>query len=101
MWGFPPKPQPNWAQQMEKRIMSAISDLKPVLDGIATDVTTVSAGVTSIQAKLAALQNSTTSTLSAADQATLDALVTEAGTAKTALDGVASSLTAATPAPAA
>jgi hypothetical protein len=79
----------------QAKIMCAISDLKPILDGIATDVTAVAAGVTSIQTKLAALQNSTTSTLSPADQATLDAANSEAAGIKTSLDTVAASLTSA------
>lgn len=72
----------------QDQTMSAIGDLKPLLDSINTDVASIGTGVASILAKLQALQNSTTSTLSPADQATLDAAVTEATTIKTSLDTI-------------
>ena len=80
--------------QQGEKLMSALGDLKPMLDGIGTDVTAISAGVTALQAKLASLQNGT-SILNAADQATLDAAVKESNDLKVALDGVVANLNSA------
>lgn len=83
-----------------RQIMSKIDDLKPIFDAIATDVTGIGTGVSDLQAKLAALQASagnpaTATVLTPADQATLDAAVTQGASLKTALDGVVASLAAA------
>jgi hypothetical protein len=75
--------------QQGEKIMSSVNDLKPVLDGLGTDMTAIAAGVSALQAKLAGISSGQ---LSAADQATLDSAVQEAGSLKTVADQMVASL---------
>jgi hypothetical protein len=84
----------------QDQTMSAIGDLKPLLDEINTDVASIGTAVASVLAKLQALQSSTTTTLSPADQTTLDAAVAEASAIKTSLDNINTELNPAPPPPA-
>ena len=55
MWGFPPKPQPLWAQQMEKRIMSTLADVQAAQAATDAKIATVKADVEALLAKVAAI----------------------------------------------
>lgn len=83
---------------LERKVMSTFADLANTLNGIAADVVPVQDGVTKLEATIATLQsqlaNSGTS-LPADAQASLDAAVQQAGTIKTAFDGVVAGLAAA------
>lgn len=89
--------QPLWAKRLEQkmdRLMTQITDLQASLDGIAAQVPTIASGVASIEAQLAALQNSPTSTLSASDQTALNQATSDVATIKTALNNISASLPA-------
>lgn len=96
------QPQPLWAKCLEQKLdklMSQITDLQASLDAVAAQVPTIASGVTSIEQQLAALQNSTTSTLSAADQTALNQATTDVANIKSGLAAISASLPApATPA---
>lgn len=73
----------------QEQMMSTEQDLQTSLDGIQTDVATISTTISGLQKSIADL----TAQLAAGSpvsQAQLDALATEAASAKTALDAVAS-----------
>lgn len=76
----------------QEQIMSTEQDLQTSLDGIQTDVATISTTIAGLQQSIADL----TAQLAAGSpvsQAQLDALATEAASAKTALDAIAAPVT--------
>ena len=93
-------------EQKAKTMADQILALQTSLDAVVAELPTIVSAVASIQAQLSALQNSTTSTLSPADQAALAQATTDAATITTSLGNLNTSLAApaaaapaATPAP--
>jgi hypothetical protein len=101
---------PSWVGDLKRKldlvlksqeaIMSVLTDLQTTVDAIGVEVPTIATGVSSIEATLAALQNSTTSTFSPADAAAVTSMQASVVTIKTSLDAIAASLPAPAPAPA-
>lgn len=69
--------------EMGTTVGTELADIQAAVAGVAAAVTAQGADLTTIAAGIAALKNSTTSTLSPADQATLDSVDAAAKSAQT------------------